>query len=204
MTIDATDVTKYDRTEYELEEFLLFCISVAGKTAKHISVALDRFLECKDEYPVVKKYSPFSKIIYLHGENRLLGAIQDSGLGQHTKLTKSFIEVAHSFIDLSMCTVEDLEDFHGIGPKTARYFILHSRPNQRIACLDTHLLKWLGDRGYDVPKSTPSGKRYAELEQVFLKEADEMGVDPAVLDLSIWNNYSKRSGSGDGLVNIKA
>jgi hypothetical protein len=33
MTVDPYNITKYNRTEAELECFLLFCIVVAGKTA---------------------------------------------------------------------------------------------------------------------------------------------------------------------------
>ena len=33
MRIDPTQITKFDRTQAELEWFLLFCISTAGKNA---------------------------------------------------------------------------------------------------------------------------------------------------------------------------
>ena len=42
--IDPYNITKYDRTQNELEEFLLFCIVVAGKTAYIQSRKLDEFL----------------------------------------------------------------------------------------------------------------------------------------------------------------
>ena len=42
--IDPSDVTKYDRTEEELEEWLLFCIVAAGKTAKTQARLLENFL----------------------------------------------------------------------------------------------------------------------------------------------------------------
>jgi hypothetical protein len=40
-------------------------------------------------------------------------------------------------------------------------------------------------------KSTPSGKRYLELEKVFLTICDSMGKTPAELDLEIWNSFAK-------------
>lgn len=42
--VDPFDITKYNRTQAELEELLLFCISVAGKNARVTSHNLERFL----------------------------------------------------------------------------------------------------------------------------------------------------------------
>ena len=42
--IDPYNITNYNRTQNELEEFLLFCIVVAGKTAYIQSRKLDEFL----------------------------------------------------------------------------------------------------------------------------------------------------------------
>jgi thermostable 8-oxoguanine DNA glycosylase len=76
---------------------------------------------------------------------------------------------------------------------------MYSRPDQRYAALDTHILKWLRSRGHDVPKSTPSSKKkYKEIEQLFLFIADDLGVDPSVLDSFIWQKYSR--GTKDGAV----
>jgi thermostable 8-oxoguanine DNA glycosylase len=74
---------------------------------------------------------------------------------------------------------------------------MHSRPNQRIAVLDTHILHWLRDQGVAAPKTTPlkGSKKYKDLELTFLTLADKLGEDPAILDLRIWNEYS-RNGLG--------
>ena len=42
--IDPYNITKYDRTEEELQLFLLFCIVVAGKTAYIQAEKLEQFL----------------------------------------------------------------------------------------------------------------------------------------------------------------
>ena len=42
--IDPSNVTNPSRTGPELEEFLLFCVSVAGKNADQQSAKLERFL----------------------------------------------------------------------------------------------------------------------------------------------------------------
>lgn len=85
--------------------------------------------------------------------------------------------------------LEDLEAIPGIGPKTARCFLIHSRPDQQYAGLDTHVLKFLRDKGHEVPASTPTGKKYKELEKVFLQYAAESGMTVADFDLAIWNQY---------------
>ena len=210
--VDPTEITNFNRTTNELEEVLLFCIAVAGKTAKQISIALEKFLTTQNYYQdwsrELKEFggeevvcescdlsaSPFAKIRWLVARNKLFDAIKDSGLGQHSKLTFAFAEVAKQNFDLTKVTTEQLESIKGIGPKTSRFFILHSRKTDNIACLDTHILRWLKNKGYDVPKGPPSNKHYLRLEKDFLSCAKEMKVPVAELDLKIWNESSVRSG----------
>jgi thermostable 8-oxoguanine DNA glycosylase len=70
--------------------------------------------------------------------------------------------------------------------------VLHSRPDQQIAVLDTHILKWLREQGYNVPKATPPKARYTIIEKDFLTECDKAGKTPAELDLEIWKSYSQQ------------
>lgn len=210
--VDPTEITNFNRTTNELEELLLFCIAVAGKTAKQISIALEKLLTTQHYYQSwsceLKEFggkefvcesldldaSPFAKIRWLAARNKLFDVIKDSGLGQHSKLTSAFTEVAKQDFDLTKVTTEQLESIKGIGPKTSRFFILHSRKTDNIACLDTHILRWLRNKGYDVPKGTPSNKNYLRLEKAFVSCAKEMKVPVAELDLKIWNESSIRSG----------
>ena len=112
-------------------------------------------------------------------------------LGQYTRLNRCFEESLS--LDLRNDPVEAFEAIHGIGPKTARMFMMHSRPNQRLAALDTHLLKHLKANGYEVPKATPSStKQYRSLEIAFLELADKAGQSAAEYDLMIWKKYSKK------------
>jgi thermostable 8-oxoguanine DNA glycosylase len=71
----------------------------------------------------------------------------------------------------------------------------------RCAALDTHLLKFLREIGIeDVPDSTPpAGATYARLERAFLEFCDRAKVDPATVDLAVWNHYSK-NGTGRSVV----
>lgn len=189
--VDPTDITNYHRTDEQLQELLLFCVSVAGKTAKVIALKLEQFLSLDREGG-----TPFEKIRRMVQVHSLGTNLQHVKLGRYSTLSNCFSMLAKSNIDLRTCSVDDLEKFPGIGPKTSRFFVLHSRPDQRIACLDTHVLSYLRDLGHDIPKGAPSGKRYKAIEQIFIAHADELGRDIAELDLSIWNEYSKRSGAG--------
>ena len=120
------------------------------------------------------------------------------GIGCYNLKARSFFELAKAVhkgeLDLRTCTADELDNIYGIGPKTARCFILHSRKGARYVGLDTHILKYMkNEMGVeDVPKSTPSSKKeYERLEQIFLNHADELGKTPADLDLEIWKRYAR-------------
>lgn len=182
--IDPSKVTKFNRTHEELEEFVLFTICVAGKTAKIQAKKLDQFLRNNDGLD-----EPFKCIKRLIKEDRLMNEIKKVKLGQYSRLYESFKQISN--LNLKTCTIQDLEKIKGIGPKTARFFMLHSRPNQKIAVLDTHILKYMGSLGIKVPKSTPAGKKYQELENKFIQLAESKGKNIADFDLEIWNYYSR-------------
>lgn len=184
--INARDITNFNRSKEELEELLLFCIIVAGKTASIQSKKLELFL--KND---LLNLAPFELIRYYLKQGILLSKIQEAKLGQYTKINKAFSEVIN--LDVFKCTIQELESITGIGPKTARFYLLHSRKNQSIAVLDTHILKWLNhELGLVVPKATPNGKKYFELEQQFLNYCQLHDKNPATLDLEIWNKYSRK------------
>ena len=188
--IDPSNVIKFDRTDRELEEFWLFCCVVAGKTATTQARLLDNFIKSiQTEYPSSTIFGSLALCGSNNG-NTLGWHIRYSRLGQYNRLEKCFKESLQ--LDLRNASVEDFEAIHGIGPKTARMFMMHSRPNQRLAALDTHLLKHLKANGYVVPKATPSsGKQSRELEKVFLTLADAAGQSAADYDLMVWKKYSK-------------
>jgi endonuclease III len=118
--------------------------------------------------------------------------MKGSGIGCYNLKSRTFRELAHADLDLKTCTTDDLEKIPGIGMKTSRCFIIHSRQGARYAGLDTHILKFLRSAGVEnVPKATPSSKKeYLRLEKEFLRLADLAGKAPAVFDLEIWNKYS--------------
>jgi thermostable 8-oxoguanine DNA glycosylase len=187
--IDPSQVTKYDRTQAELEEFLLFCCAVAGKSAKSAARALDRYLgplrdvdrsafECV-RYDLERRDVPLYKLL------------KHAGFGCYFQRAKTFEALAYSGLDLKTCSREELQAIPGIGPKTASFFLLHSRQGWRGAVLDRHILSFLRDQyGVDAPKSTPqSSKVYRDLEEIFLMTVPPWST-PAQHDLEIWKEYS--------------
>jgi thermostable 8-oxoguanine DNA glycosylase len=186
--ITPTNITNYNRTQSELEEFLMFAILVAGKTAKTQAEKLNQFLS-NSKFIGVK---PFKWMRYSFDvSGHLTEQLKRHKLGQYNRIEKAFRGILQFEGRLDTVTLEELESVDGIGPKTARFFLLHSRPNQKIAVLDTHILKFLSEKGYNVPKATPSKKKYGQIEKDFLTECEKAGKDVAEMDLEIWKSYSK-------------
>ncbi len=184
--IDPDVITQYNLNEKELQEHILFWVCAAGKNGRTAAKCCDKFLNLIGANEI---YLPFTVIRGLPKEG-LPNILKSCGIGCYTSKARTMWELAHSSLNLKTCKASDLEEIYGIGMKTSRCFILHSRKGARYAGLDTHLLKFLRELGHDAPKSTPTGKKYLELEKIFLKYADELGKTPADLDLEIWNKYS--------------
>jgi thermostable 8-oxoguanine DNA glycosylase len=187
----------YNRSDAGLELWLMFCIMVAGKSAKTTVATLQRFIsEAFDDN------DPY----YLVRRGGLRAALERARTGQYGRLEKAFSYLAEHFTadKLRIATVEELELVPGIGPKTARFFLLSTRQGVRYAALDTHLLKWLRTeeaRPYldaenlgalHVPKSTPTSKaKYAALERCVLRAAEDKGMTPAAFDYGKKKNQNK-------------
>jgi thermostable 8-oxoguanine DNA glycosylase len=199
--IDPVNIIKYDYTDRELEELLVFGVCVAGKTAKVIAPKVHAFC---GHHPTM---TPFQVMYSDLAHNNAFTEMYHQKLGKYKVLDRAFFDMVtkckwsgnpHArtgvhLIDLRTCTVEELEGINGIGPKTARFFLMSSRRNVRHAALDTHILKYMKTRGITCPKSTPSNRKlYARLENEFLKLADKSGMTPAEFDLKIWNMYARK------------
>lgn len=186
--VDPTKITNYHLSSQELEEVMLFWICAAGKNGVTAAKCLHNLLSSWK----TANESPYEIVRNIDKKASLSQALKDSGIGCYNNKAKTFRALANSNFDLKNCTVENLESIPGIGPKTARCFLIHSRPNQQYAGLDTHALKFLRDKGHEVPKSTPNGKKYRTLELIFLQYAKESGMTVADFDLMIWNDYRTR------------
>jgi hypothetical protein len=157
--VDLTKVTNFNRTQCELEEFWLVAICVAGKNGPTQAGKVHQFL---DEQ---RGDSPFEKVRCMIQSGTLLERLKIVKMGQYGRIEKAF--AGSMALDLKTCTIADLTSIPGIGGKTSRFFLLHSRADCEHVVLDTHILRFLREEcGFkDAPKSTPSSpKLYAEIE----------------------------------------
>lgn len=190
MLIDPTNITNYKCTNAELEIQILFWILVAGKTAKYSANKLTTMLE-----DLEGENEPFQAFKDLGSDKKIADFLLKNGIGCYNSKAATIHQIVNSSINLRTCSYEDLEKIKGIGRKTSRCFLLHTRENAQVCGADTHVLKFLrvifGD---SIPTSTPgSYKKYKEIEQLFLQVCKTMGKKPAVLDLKIWNAYSSNN-----------
>lgn len=196
--IDPTNITYFGKDQSKLEELILFSILVAGKTASTTARLLEQALHEIHGAPG-DKLSPFEAIA-AHGDGpaEIAAWLKRNRFGCYSQKGRTISElVRYTYWNgvpkwLARCDVEELEQISGIGPKTARFFVLHTRQSARLAVLDTHVLKYLRALGYKVPKSTPSGKRYAEIEKTFLRIAAKQSKSLQEFDLEIWNKYAHK------------
>jgi 3-methyladenine DNA glycosylase/8-oxoguanine DNA glycosylase len=187
--IDPEKITEYDPPVKRLEELMLFWICAAGKNGHTAARCLDSLLKSIDDK---KGRSPFELVRRTPGLPELM---KIHGIGCYNSKARTFKEIARSGLDLKTCTTEELEAIHGIGMKTSRCFIMHSRRDANCAGLDTHILKHLRAKGVkNVPKATPGTKKeYLRLEKEMLKLIKKSGMSAADYDLMIWNKYSVKS-----------
>ncbi len=171
----------------ELQLRLLYSIIVAGKSAIFANNVMQKWIAENIE----DNELPFDCLKRLNKQNELLLSFQKAKTGNYNKIYTAAKEITNTELDLFSCLPEDLEKIKGIGPKTSRFFIMWTRPKEVYAALDIHILRWLRNLGYDVPKSTPqSTKKYKEIEKIFLQEAQKRGKTPRELDAEIWENSS--------------
>lgn len=170
--------------ETELQYRMLYSLVVAGKSAKFARAVMKKLME--------GTYSlPFDVVRQKCATGKLRAWLEAAGTGNYSKMEKAFREIVLLWdqgLDLRTCTPEELETVHGLGRKTSRFFIVWTRENANVAALDVHVLRWLREKGYNAPRNTPaSAKKYAALEQAFLKEAAALGKTPQELDQEIWS-----------------
>ena len=219
--IDPYNITNHKRTDWELQEFLFFCVAVAGKksepTARKVQNLTDHISEMVVENPYYEKYRPETGIIhYLVGINDYA----DSGMELLKQYKFGKYRQWEGFIDwwkemliymdghcisdwLREASVLDLEKIPAIGRKTSRFFKLHSDPEAECVPLDTHILKFVrdkvGDNGRYIPKTTPTSiHTYANIEGIakvymgnYMEENKLQTLAQA--DQAIWSSYAHQS-----------
>jgi thermostable 8-oxoguanine DNA glycosylase len=188
LPINPVSVTDYGRDEANLQAFWIFCVLVAGKNAdtatKKVSALLNRST-------TQKPFEYFKQLGSVGLRNSLLSARS----GQYERISRALSESCD--LDLKRATSDELDSVYGVGPKTARFFILHTRPLVKVAVLDTHVLKWMTSVGVeDVPKASPTDKKvYEKYERLWLTlyPSHFPNCTPAQADLLIWKLMSGRN-----------
>jgi hypothetical protein len=121
MFIDPYRITNFRRTDAELEGLFCFCVAVAGKKAVVIAAAINRFFE-----ECGYAGTPFDLIRAMSRYGSLRTHLVRSRVGKYDLLEKAYVEAATANdLDLRSVSPERLEAIHGVGAKTARFFILH-------------------------------------------------------------------------------
>jgi len=184
-----TEITNYNRTDYELEVFWLFCILVAGKNSDTTSRVLANFLNKLPSWQ-----TPFEGIREL-GEDGLHNLLVSHRVGQYNRITKAIWQSLD--LDLRNCNREDLMSIYGVSHKTSRFFLLHSREFCEEIVLDTHILRWMKEKCHvvGVPNNTPQNKdKYEYLAGLCksLMQEHYPGMSLASVDLLIWTQMSGR------------
>jgi len=188
--IDPKKVTKYDRNQYQLQEFLLYCIMVAGKKSEIETRKLDKFLSGASPFKLIRKLLKSSSVICMDG---LMDHLSKNKIAPYKQRHNSFVDAVTLLPDdLSEVTLDDLMQVRGISTKTSRFFLTHSREDFDEPVLDTHILRFLKDKGHDnIPASTPQNpKVYAQVADLFRGWAIFEGMSVTDYDLMIWKQYS--------------
>ena len=186
--INPKDITNYNRTDVELESFWIFCILVAGKNSDTTSRLVTKLLKNRGDK------TPFEFIRSLK-LTELRNYLVAHKTGQYDRIRKALFFSAK--LDLRTCTRDVLMDIHGVGPKTARFFLLHTREFCDEVVLDTHILRWMRERCgiKEAPKNTPQNpEKYAQYAGLckYLMETHYPGLTLAQADLMIWTEMSGR------------
>lgn len=185
--VDAANITNYNLTDFELETTLMFWVLAAGKNGTRAAEITNKLRGFWNTFS--KDISTFRSLMHYDLEETI-DLLKEYKTGCHNHKARTLWQLCREDLNLRTCTAEDLEKIYGIGMKTSRCFIIHSRENAPYAGLDTHMLKYLSSLGYDVPKNTPSNKKlYLTIEKIVLNLAKEKGMNPAEFDLAVWNKY---------------
>jgi thermostable 8-oxoguanine DNA glycosylase len=194
--IDPYNITDFNRTEEELQLFLLFCIVVAGKTAYIQADKLEQFLcSVNKRLMMPENAKPFQTIKSAEQHGILFEEIKLAKLGQYKKIFSGFKYISEREYNLNKMTPKILEEIPGVGMKTSRFFLLHSDTfyKDKIAILDTHILKFIKENIDDrAPKSTPViPLTYRFWEDMFLNWCEKNNKNVADFDLEVWKSYAR-------------
>ena len=189
--VEPTRVTNFDRTYDELIEFLTFCICVAGKNSDVVARKINALTKERDFFYCMYNYPLTEDGLW---EMYMYEMLIKHRVGQYNRIMRALRAIAQ--LDLQNCSLEELLAIKGVGPKTACFFLLHSRPNQDLVVIDTHVLKFYSDYAKSHTKRPPSKwQDYVALAKAIVKAIRESfpNMTLAEADLTIWKQYSGRA-----------
>ena len=212
--IDPLNFTNFYASDDQIQSMFLFAVAVAGKPSRITAEKINGLLEDievdqRDEYAPdeIRRMGPLEYLMYLEHEP-FIEMIKERKLGKYNtwlKLWRFFNDrpnwqgtlSKYNFSSipefLNTASIEDLECIPGVKYKTSRFFVLHSRSNANCVPLDTHILRFLKDRGVPcVPNVTPGSKQmYLGLEKIAVEALKSLGYSTlAKADLETWKSYS--------------
>ena len=114
--------------KYEKEYFLIFSVIVAGRNAKMAVEKTWRLLEF-----TWGEETPFDLIKHYIDHNTLTQKLKSLKIGQYTRIEKALRDIIN--LNVETCTLDDLLACHGVGNKTAGFFLLNTRKNAEYAVL---------------------------------------------------------------------
>src|SRR4051812_31721465 len=121
--IDPTKITNYKLSHQQKEEVRLWWCFAAGHNAMSTAKGLDKFLNDIKDYSELETAGPFGHIQNVaeyYGWEQVRQLLSNSGLGCWRIKSRTVKELVESSMNLPYCTIADLENIYGIGPKTAR------------------------------------------------------------------------------------
>lgn len=204
--INPKEITDLNRTKAQKEKFLLFCVLCAGKSSDVMAEKLEQLLDPVDSSGPrwELKATPLEYLVNLLRSGRLREVLEKHKIGKYDLLTKFVEKVKRNFdarivrdlYPTAEWKREALVTIPGISYKTASLYRMHCF-GDKIACLDTHVLRWLRTEGFKgVPKASPSNwDTYRHWENVFLGECYKREVEPNHFDLDLWKQATKKSQS---------
>jgi hypothetical protein len=168
--IDETNLTNYNRSTAELEEFLVFCIICGAEPDAGRAALLTANLMSSG---TGGEHAPFAHLRQIINVDSLLKRVEQAKVpkARAKAVTASLQEAVAREIDLRSVSLPALLTIPGVTPPVARSFLIHTRNGVRHVVLNHEMLTYMRSSGVvnDVPKELPTAEReYARLEWDFL------------------------------------
>jgi len=195
--IIPTAITQYGRNPIQLLEFAIFAVCVAGKNSDQTAKKVDslwRDQSFRTTLTTQFRYPPLTDTQHDLYVKMIRQYLEAHKIGQYDRLSRVIMWLNQKSCKLDTIKFNDLVDFRGIGPKTAAFFILHSRRGATVPVIDTHICKYMADKGVEmkVTSSLPKYMKNVVMVKHWMKK-DFPKMTLAEADLLLWNKYSGRA-----------